>query len=276
MSFNTKEYRPINQLDPYVESFWTGSFNLNSTDLLTQRVIPNGYIELIIHLTDYHCELLQGPDYLPSPDYTLIGLFIKPYDVHFRNLVKVFGIRFKPEGIYHIFGIPASELHHNFTDMETVAGRLFGEFCSRIKESYSTFNMISLTEKYLIDNINKSKLNLYYLNKAAEIIRKSNGNISIDELAGKVYISSRQLEREFKQKLGISPKSYMRIARLNKVNRKIKNGERINLTGLSFSAGYSDQAHFIKDFRHFTGVSPKVFINKKEDFIINPNTLDFL
>ena len=52
-----KEYYPSMRLGPYVELFWFGQFNLNQTSLLSQRVIPNGYIELIIHLTDSHCEL---------------------------------------------------------------------------------------------------------------------------------------------------------------------------------------------------------------------------
>jgi AraC-like DNA-binding protein len=276
MGMEIKEFRPSSELSPYVELFWTGSFNINSAGLLQQRVVPYGYVELIIHLSDDHCELLQGAGHSPSPDYTLIGLFTKHYDVHFRRLVKVFGIRFKPEGIYHTFGTPASEVHQSFVDMENIAGRKFSEVCSKLRETSSATQMISLAEEYLLKNISSSRINLYYLNRAAEIIRQRKGNISITELSGKVYISTRQLEREFRQKLGISPKSYMRIARLNEVNRKIQNGERVDLTSISYAAGYSDQAHFIRDFRQFTGESPKVFISKKEKFIVHPNTADRL
>jgi AraC-like DNA-binding protein len=276
MDVESKEYKPSAELSPYVELFWTGRFNIKSAALLSQRVIPYGYVELIIHISDEHCELLQGSEHSPSPDYTLIGMFTKHYDVHFRKLVKVFGIRFKPEGIYHIFRTPASEVHQSFVDMESIAGQDFREVCSKLKEAVSTSQMISLAEEYLLKKLNNSPLNLYYLNRAADIIRKRKGNISISELAGKVYISTRQLEREFKQKIGISPKNYMRIARLNEVNRKIQNGERVDLTSLSYIAGYSDQAHFIRDFRQFTGESPKVFISKKENFIINPNTADVI
>lgn len=136
--------------------------------------------------------------------------------------------------------------------------------------------MISLFDRN--DNLvlRQPPINLYYLNRAAEIIRKVNGNISINELSNKFYISTRQLEREFKQKLGISPKSYMKIARLNEVNRKIQNGERVDLTEISYSTGYSDQAHFIRDFKNFTGESPKVFLNKRDKFIVHPNNSDLL
>jgi AraC-like DNA-binding protein len=275
MSSIVKEYKSSAELNPYVDFFWSGKFNINSAKLFSQRVIPYGYVELIIHLSDDHCEIFDGSDFSASPDYLLIGLFTEPYDVHFRKLVNVFGIRFKPEGIYNIFGVPASEFHQNFEDMESIAGKNFKEFCSKLRESNSVSQMIQQTENYLQKNIRNSKINLYYLNRAAEIIRKLNGNISIHDLSSKVYISTRQLEREFKQKLGISPKSYMKIARLNEVNRKIQNGERVDLTELSYSTGFSDQAHFIRDFKKFTGESPKVFINKKEKFIVNPGLNDF-
>lgn len=276
MNVDIKEYKPSAHLSPYIELYWSGNFNFNSDEILTQRVIPYGYIELIIHLNESHCELLQGSDYSPSPAYTLIGLFTKPYNVQFRANVKVFGIRFKPEGIYHTFGLPASAIDHNFIDIEGVAGNLFKEFCLKLHESESIFQMISITENYLLKKIHDKRVDLYYLETAAEFIRKSNGRISVDELAGKVFISTRQLEREFKKKLGLSPKSYIRISRLNDVNRKIQNGERIDLTELSFSAGYADQAHFIRDFKQFTGESPKVFLSKKDQFIVNPNTADFI
>jgi AraC-like DNA-binding protein len=276
MRVKIKEYKPCRELRPYVELFWTGNFNIDSAGLLSQRVVPYGYVELIIHLSDDHCELLQGSFHSPSPDYTLIGLFTKHYDVHFRKHVRVFGIRFKPEGIYNAFRVPASEVHQGFADMESFTGSHFREFCSSLRESVSHPGMISLTEKYLLKRLNSSRLNLYYLNIAAEIIRQKNGIISMNELAGKVFISTRQLEREFKQKLGISPKSYMRIARLNEVNRKINSGERIDLTELSYTAGYSDQAHFIRDFREFTGESPKVFLSKRDEFLVHPNNADLL
>jgi transcriptional regulator GlxA family with amidase domain len=115
---------------------------------------------------------------------------------------------------------------------------------------------------------------LYYLNRSAELIRRKKGLIPMEALAGKAFISARQLEREFRQKIGISPKHYMRLARLNEVNRVIKSGRRLLLTDVSYACGYSDQAHFIRDFKHFTGESPKKFLRVRDRFIVNPNAAD--
>jgi AraC-like DNA-binding protein len=274
MSVLFNEYKPSEQLKPFVEFFWTGIFNTGASAFFEQRVIPNGYVELIIHLSDFHCELLQGKDYSPSPNFTIIGLFTKPYDVHFRKKVNVFGIRFKPEGVYNIFGIPAAEIGSDFADIKNITGRRFIEFTEQLKEAKTVADRIILAEKYLSQNLNRNRINLYYLNLAAEIIRHKKGMLSIEELSAAVFISTRQLEREFKQKLGISPKFYMRIARLNEVNRRIQKGYRFILSDLAYSSGYTDQAHFIKDFKYFTGESPSIFVREKDRFIINPNRAD--
>jgi len=275
MRVNIREYNPSFELSPYIEFFWTGEFNINSNELLKQRVIPNGYIELIIHLSDSHCELFNSASFDSSPDYTLIGMYSQPYSVHFKDKVEVFGIRFKPEGFMQIFGIPAAEFYEGYVDIESLHLKDFRDFCRRLKELSTTENMITECHKYFFKKINGSKINLYYLNRAAEIIRKNDGLISIDELTRNVFIGKRQLEREFKQKLGLSPKKYMRLVRLNKVNRLIREGKRVDLSELSYICGFADQPHFIRDFKHFTGEAPKIFINKRDKFIVNPNISDF-
>lgn len=276
MSVNVREYRPSPDLSPYIEYFWGGRFNTNSIDFFSQRVVPNGYIELIVHLSDLHCELLDNSKFNSSPDFLLIGLYSLPYQVNFKGAVDVFGIRFKPEGLHQIFGIPASEFVSNYVDIESLSLRRFRDHCNILKDKNSIGEMIKHTEYFFRMNLKESKINLYYLNLAVDLIRKSDGLISVNDLSNKVFISKRQLEREFKQKIGMSPKSYIRLARLNKVNRLIIEGKRIDLSDLSFICGFSDQAHFIRDFKEFTGEAPKVFINKLDQFIVNPNNSDLL
>jgi AraC-like DNA-binding protein len=274
MSVNVREYKPSQDLAPYIEFFWGGQFNTFSTDLFSQRVVPNGYVELIIHLSDLHCELLDSKSFSSTPEFLIIGLYSLPYQVNFKGVVDTFGIRFKPEGLHQIFGVPASELLHNYTDFENLSLKAIRDHFKGVRKQENISHMIKMTENFFRKNLDGNKINLNYLNMAAELIRKSDGLISVEEISNKVYISKRQLEREFKQKIGLSPKTYMRLARLNKVNRIIQEGKRIDLTEISYVCGYSDQAHFIRDFKNFTGTAPKIFINHKHQYIINPNRYD--
>lgn len=263
------EYKPNVHLQPFVELFWEGTFNTERQDFFKQQVVPNGYIELIIHISDLHCNLKQGKRWSQSPDYTIIGLHTKPYAVHFSDIVNVFAIRFKPEGIYNIFGVPASQFSESYYDMELVLETCFRNYCEELREATGSYQRLQLSEEFLLTQLNKNHPELTYVNWAAELIRQSRGYEKINEIPDKVYISLRQLEREFKRKIGITPKRYMRIARLNEVYKKLENTPQIEYAKVAYDCGYSDQSHFIRDFKGFMGIEPTLFMNNREQFLIS-------
>ncbi|MGD8749561.1 MAG: helix-turn-helix transcriptional regulator [Balneolaceae bacterium] len=266
------EYKPSHGLSPFVELYWTAKFNTGQAQLLSQKVVPNGYVELIIHTTEQHCHLNKHGLWSLSPDYTIIGLFTNPYEVRFKDLVEVFGIRLKPEAIYNLFGIPASEFHQQYEDMELVLDKEFHTFCSKIRRSEKG-KKIQLAEEYLLNNLQRTNQPLSYVNHAAEIIRTKHGFLRIEELCNKVYISLRQLQRQFKKVVGVSPKMYMRISRLNTVYQLIEDDNMLNLSQIAFQCGYADQAHFIRDFKSIIGERPGIFTTNTAEYIINANTV---
>jgi AraC-like DNA-binding protein len=85
-------------------------------------------------------------------------------------------------------------------------------------------------------------------------------------------MSERSLERKFRQHIGISPKLFSRINRFQEAFRLLKNNNYIKLSDIAFDAGYTDQSHFIREFKEFTGFAPykyqKEFGPINEDFPI--------
>ena len=260
------EYQPSAGLQPFVEAFWEGNFWADESHPLTLRVIPKGSVELIIHLNEDHCQLYHSCRWSRSPDFLLMGLYSNPYEVHFERPVKVFSIRFKPEGLFTIFGIPAALFKERFEDMSLVMGTGFQDFSERLREEKNVASMIRQAECYLNRNLTGCSLELNYINTAAELIRKTSV-ARICELADLVNISRRQLERGFKEILGISPKQYLRIIRLNQVQRLLKENRQMSLTSVAYHCGYCDQAHFIRDFESFIGVAPTTFLKSMSGYI---------
>ena len=72
----------------------------------------------------------------------------------------------------------------------------------------------------------------------------------------------RTLERKFAKQVGTSPKQLCRAIRLQKTLKTMLDGNK-SLTDVGYESEYYDQAHFIKDFKDFTGVSPKQFYTDK-------------
>ena len=88
---------------------------------------------------------------------------------------------------------------------------------------------------------------------------QSHGQTDMDELAGMVSVNRRNIERRFATSIGMSPKQLSRAVRLQATLRMLEQKNFTSLTSLAYENGYYDQAHFIKDFKEFTGIKPKSF-----------------
>ena len=144
----------------------------------------------------------------------------------------------------------------------------FRNFCHQIKEEKNVANMIQIAEQYLLKSLQKNRIDRSYVNVAAELIRNTSG-IRIEDISNRVFISQRQLEREFKNKVGISPKHYLRITRINEIICFLKANPVTDLVSVAYHFGYYDQAHFINDFKRITGKIPSMFIKTKAQIIGN-------
>ncbi|MEX0362515.1 MAG: helix-turn-helix domain-containing protein, partial [Allomuricauda sp.] len=73
----------------------------------------------------------------------------------------------------------------------------------------------------------------------------------------------RQLERKFAKQVGISPKQLGKVIRLQSALKMLLNKEEDKLTTIAYENAYFDQAHFIKDFKEFTGTNPSEFLGNE-------------
>ncbi len=86
------------------------------------------------------------------------------------------------------------------------------------------------------------------------------GSTAINTMLKNDLSKRRQLERKFTKKVGISPKQLGKVVRLQTALKMLLNRQSENLTKIAYDSEYYDQAHFIKDFKEFTGTTPKEFL----------------
>ena len=118
------------------------------------------------------------------------------------------------------------------------------------KQIIETFLLNRLLSPESIDRIAK---------ESVEIITNLKGQVSVDELSEQIKINRRRLERKFSSAIGLSPKQLSKIIRLQSTLKMLANKRFTSLTSIAHEGDYYDQAHFIKDFKEFTGMSPKKF-----------------
>jgi AraC-like DNA-binding protein len=106
----------------------------------------------------------------------------------------------------------------------------------------------------------RATANFELLRAATQLINVGRGLTRVGDLTEKLGTNSKQLERAFRHGIGVTPKAFSRITRLQTVVRTI--GEGADWADTAYRCGYFDQAHFINDFREFSGMTPGAFVRE--------------
>jgi transcriptional regulator GlxA family with amidase domain len=100
---------------------------------------------------------------------------------------------------------------------------------------------------------------------ATKVISDNYGQIQVKEVARQSHYSGRQLNRLFLVQIGMNVKDFIRLTRFNYVLKHIQKSPCF-FAALSQQAGYFDQAHFDKDFKAISGVTPQKYLKTMSDF----------
>ena len=100
----------------------------------------------------------------------------------------------------------------------------------------------------------------------AEIIRRPD-QINLKRLNENIGYSQKHLIDMFKRQVGITPKAYLRIIRFQRAIREIEQRKAVSWTIISQDCGFYDQAHFINDFKSFSGFTPEEYVRSKNDVL---------
>ncbi|NJB85647.1 AraC-like DNA-binding protein [Lewinella marina] len=251
-------YRPSPPLAPFVSCYTRGVYNTEARRGAMIEVIPNGCPELIIHLRERHCQLPGGNGLAATPDYMLIGLFRRAFRVHFDEPVPVFTIRFRPEALTSLFQLEGREMLDDFQDSYLLFDKSFHALCDRIRTEPEVTQMIARAEDYLLHRLALRPTRRDYVARSAALMRRC-AVCSVADISRQVCISQRQLERQFRRVVGITPKQYLNLLRINRAVEALNRDPNLDLTSVAYDCGYFDQAHFIRDFRRVTGRPPGAY-----------------
>lgn len=167
-------------------------------------------------------------------------------------------VYFKPAGAWIILGIPLNELAENSFALAELNQR-WHELSTRLLSANNPDLAQSLLQEWLIKQVLQSKNTIHPNIKASlQLIHSTHGIINIENLSNHLGISKRQLERLFKTQVGVSPKEFSSLTRFNYALENMS--KQSNYTEFALKLGYSDQAHFIRQFKYRTHLTPGVYL----------------
>lgn len=93
-------------------------------------------------------------------------------------------------------------------------------------------------------------------------LRALDDSTELETIAATLGLSERQLRRRFESAVGLAPKRYARLQRFQQVFAQAREGEAQAWAEAALDGGYCDQSHFNRDFRAFTGQSPRELLRE--------------
>jgi AraC-like DNA-binding protein len=230
------EYPPAPALQDWVKCFWSIQEDPSET---VQEVWPDGCIELLFNLGNNFLVNADGRSQA-FPKVVVIGLQTKTMRVRSEGEVRLLGARMLPFGVR---SWKSEELHSLGMDVERQL-RL-GQF----QVAVHVLEAWLLRQPKMEDNLTLALRTLY----------ANNGNMTVADMAISQGVSSRQMQRIFAKRLGISPKTLAKVVRFAGSWSRLLDKPDLSLAELALELGYSDQAHFSNEFRSFGKQSPRTF-----------------
>ncbi len=258
---NYETFDPHPDLAAVVKCHWILEVPGN-IDTPKQRVIPDGSIEMCFILGDDVRRFTSENEFIIQPRAMVFGQITKPYFVQPTGSVDTFAIRFYPYGFANFIKQPI----HKLADCETPLTSLFEERIAKqlekeIIEANSTQSRIEIIERFLLNRLADQSTIDTIVKSTINILSQTKGSASINSILKEDLSKRRNLERKFSKQVGISPKQLGRIIRLQAALKMMLNEQAETLTQVAYESEYYDQAHFIKDFKEFTGVNPKEYLD---------------
>jgi AraC-like DNA-binding protein len=224
-----------------------------------EDIIPDGHHEIIFHLHPNTAKRKTGQSWDAEPDAFFAGQTLQSYSLQLKPGSVLYGIRSYPHTMALLFNCPAAI----FTDQLITVNDIPGAAALRHCVTDNAAVTFSRFEKALSRRIAGLQLSnsFQYVSASVAAIIRHKGDIRVDELTRKTGVTVKHLDNSFKQFVGITPKTFCNIIRLNHFIRYRADHSFKSLTECAYEAAFYDQSHLIKLFRAFTGKSPKAYFN---------------
>lgn len=237
------EFLPDIRLQSYIYCYW----QLKTTKILSEpfiyRVVADGCIDIFFELNN-------------PKDNFVMGFCKKFTEFPLDNSFHYVGVRFLPTMFPQLFRISASELSDRFELLGNVVPKASAFIAGNFHNQLTTEQIQKTFDRYFIDLIEHTTFdNDSRLYNAIEKILQEFGVVNIEQDLD-TGISQRQLRRLFEFYIGDTAKTFAKVVRFQNILRAKPSTQSLRQNKLFFDVGYYDQAHFIKEFKNFYGVTP--------------------
>jgi AraC-like DNA-binding protein len=237
------EMLPNESLRPFIYCYWQLKTDSNLQESFTYRVVADGCIDIYFELST------------PADNYVM-GFCKKYTEFPLDNSFNYVGVRFLPTMFPQLFNVNAKELSNRYVHLKEVNTQVSQFIANNFYGTQAPDQIVKQLDEFFIKHISRLQFdNDSRLYNALEIIFRNQGVVTVEKELD-TGLSARQLRRLFDFYIGDTAKTFAKVVRFQNILNAKPSTQSLRQNKLFFDAGYYDQAHFIKEFKNFYGVTP--------------------
>ena len=262
------------ELADYIDTiFYYSGFK---PDHSIERVVPTGHAFILFELDGiprhtYHSDTLESTGIYKNS--WVSGMHKQYLSISAPQDSEMLAIQLKPEGCYPIFQCHVDQLSNRVVMADDVFNASFLDLRAQIIKEEEIAKKFAVIESWLLQNVRHENAPDSEL---ITILRR----LQLESLSQHAAIVSsysktqKHLISQFKKYFGLTPKVFQRIFRFNEILQRIHQKEIISWTDIAYQFAYTDQSHFIKEFKEFSGFNPTEFLKSDQQEQTNFFPLD--
>jgi AraC-like DNA-binding protein len=265
---------PRAPLAAFVEAIWL--YEADPRPHLLERVLPTGAAQLIVNLKEDQTRFydpVQGNRSEAMCGTVLAGVQSRYCVIDTAEQEYVLGVAFKPGGTTPFLPVPTHEVRDAHVPLDAIwrSGR-GAALRERLLEARDPDAKLDVMEDALMEMWRPPGLHPAVAFALDAFGRRPHAT-SVQAVTDAIGLSAKRFIERFKNEVGLTPKRYCRIARFQQAVRCAHQRRHVDWSQVALDCGYFDQAHFIHDFRSFSGLTPTGYQAAQTEF---PNHVKFL
>lgn len=241
--FSLRWHPPSPALAPAVDRYWLVRWDLRGRPPYLQETLPFPCVNMAL---GSHQPGVHGPS-------------TRRFAADLRGLGWVLGVKFRPGGFHRLLGREVATIAEAVLPVEELFGAAGAELVRAVDGAGDDAARIGLVERFLFARDPRPGPEALLATHAVELAQGDPSLGRVADLAARVGLSVRALERLFRTCVGVPPKGVLRRFRVHEAAERVKAGAPADWARLAQELGYSDQAHLIRDFKAQVGKTPAAY-----------------
>ena len=243
-----------------------------SVGAVPQPVVPDGCAEIVLNLADPFRRFDHSGSWHVQPRAMVVGQITEAVVIAPSGTVDVVGIRLQPWAAFALVAVPAAELCGHLLPLDALHADMARDLPCILAEIAPPAVRAAAVFDYVARRANRERAST----RARAVVAAATAAqhpATVRQLARRLGLSERQIERELARHVGLRPKMLLRIARFQRAIGLARADETLTLSAIAARCGYFDQSHLTHDFRRFAACTPTEFLGRDRSltdlFLVN-------